>query len=107
MKKYIVALTALAITACAPEPTQEELEVQQARERIVQAEQQEQRRIDAVRQQNPEVNWLYTGISTGKHSENIVTEVYQTHSECLDNQSMEANACSAMAALPQSYWNAQ
>ena len=105
--KYIVALAALALTACSPEPTPEELAVTQQAQQIVAEREQEQRRIDVIRQDNPEVNWLYTGISTSKTGEELVTEVYQTYSECQANQSMEDNACTATAALPESYWRAQ
>lgn len=105
MKKYFVALTALTLTACgAPAPTAEELAVQQAAERRVQAEQVEQRRIQSLREQNPEVNWLMVGITTGKYSEDIAAEVYRTHDECRQNQPFEDTECVAIAALPESYW---
>lgn len=68
------------------------------------AEQVEQRRIQSLREQNPEVNWLMVGITTGKYSEDIAAEVYRTHDECRQNQPFEDTECVAIAALPESYW---
>lgn len=107
MTKFLALAVLLAVTACAPEPTAQELAVAKQAQQIVAEREQEQRRVQIIQQSNPQVNWLYTGISTRQYSEDLVTEVYQTHSECQANQTMEANTCTATAALPESYWNAQ
>ena len=107
MTKFLAAAVLLAVTACAPEPTAQELAVTKQAQQIVAEREQEQRRVQVIQQSNPQVNWLYTGISTSKYGEELVTEVYQTYSECQANQTMEANTCTATAALPESYWNAQ
>lgn len=109
MTKHMILVLAAAVSLAGcigqPQPIspQEqaliEQEEQQARQEAERAEQEEQRR-----QTVKGLNWILIGISTGKYSESLTTNVFKTYKECSEAAQDEANSCVPIAALPKEYW---
>lgn len=64
-------------------------------------------RVEEARHKNPELDWVAVSISTGKWTESIYSRVYETHKDCIETSMGEDTTCFPIAALPQSYWDAE
>ncbi len=89
--------------ATTPIKTQAEI----AAEAEAEAQLARERKIEEIRQRDPNVNWVNIGITTGKFSESLRTSTHKTYDECVAHSYMEDNDCFPIAALPESYWNAR
>jgi hypothetical protein len=110
--KNLIALAPLALlAACGQTPAenlaeQHGIPVEEAQAAIDDA-QARAARVEAVRQEDPTLNWVSIGISTGKVSESLTTRVHRTYKDCAAFSPESDNQCVPINALPQSYWDAE
>lgn len=61
---------------------EEELQITAEEQAKIDAEAARWEKIENARHADPKLNWLWTGITTGKFSESISSRVYKTYDEC-------------------------